>query len=93
MGKAYLAMTDDLLAYMPAVGDSFRMDYGQGNRANKLIHVRAIVDGEYIVYRYRRGFEWVYKMTDPTFFLVNTNGEVMSKVKGRNRAGDNTDAT
>lgn len=54
---------------MPQVGESYRIDYGKGNAANKLIHIRAVVDGTYIVYRYWRS-KWVYKMTDPTFFEV-----------------------
>lgn len=74
-------------AHMPSVGDSFRLRYadinGRRNHNNKVIHVRAIVDDEYIVYRYWWGGEWVYKMTDPTFFYVNINGSVMTKIKGK----------
>lgn len=69
--------------HMPAVGDTFRLNYGKGNRANKLIHIRAIVDDEYIVYRYWWRGDWVYEMTDPTFFSVNITMGVMTNAKSK----------
>lgn len=67
--------------YLPAVGDSFRLDYGKGNRHNKLIHIRAIIDDEYIVYRYWYASDWIYKMTDPTFFEVGMESGHVTKVE------------
>lgn len=71
---------------LPQVGDSYRIDYGKGHFYNKLIHIRAIVDGEYIVYRYRRHFEWIYKLTDPTFFEVGIESGHIYKEKKRGKA-------
>lgn len=69
--------------FIPAVGDSFRLKYETNPGANRLIHVRAIVDNEYIVYRYWRHNEWIYKMTDPTYFEVGLASGHMTKVKAK----------
>lgn len=66
---------------MPVVGDRYRIDYGKGNFANKLIHIRAIVDNEYVVYRYWRHLEWIYKLEDTTFFEVGAESGHIKKVK------------
>lgn len=49
-------------------GTSWHINYGEGNPNNQLIHILAIVDGEYIVYktwfkhkqRWHRAVQWVY---------------------------------
>lgn len=49
-------------------GTSWRIDRGKGNINNKLIHILAIVDDEYIVYktwlkhkqRWHYSVEWIY---------------------------------
>ena len=34
------------------VGKKYKIDYGKNNSNNKVIHIRAFVDDEYVVYRY-----------------------------------------
>lgn len=72
-----------IMEHMPAVGDSFRLFYNAGNMHNRVIHVRAIVDDEYIVLRYwskRRGY-WIYQLEDVIFFHVNR--EHLTKIKSK----------
>lgn len=75
-----------IMECMPAVGESFRVNYGKEHRGNRLIHIRAIVDDEYIVYRYWKNGYWVYMMTDPTFFYVGIESSVLTKAKSRSNA-------
>jgi hypothetical protein len=44
------------------VGDSFKIDYGPKNSNNKVIHIRALVDDEYYVFRWwsKRRQRWIY---------------------------------
>lgn len=68
---------------LPQVGDKYRVDFSEGHPHNKLLHVRAVVDGEYIVYRYWKRGRWVYKLTDPTFFEVGLeSGHIKEEKRG-----------
>jgi len=59
------------------VGAKVRVFYNDGNPNNELRHIRAVVDGEYIVYRvwghrrWRYRIEWAY-----TFFLLWKDGRI-----------------
>lgn len=66
---------------LPQVGEIYRCYYGKGNRNNKLIHIRAVVDEEYIVYRYWRNVRWNYRMEDPTFFEVGLESGHIAKAE------------
>lgn len=46
----------------PQVGDQWRVDFGENHFANKLLHVRAVVDDDYIVVRHWKRGRWVYEM-------------------------------
>ena len=56
----------------PIVGKSYRLFYNEGNHNNKKMHIRAIVDGDIIVYRYwRYGKQrWQYIVDDMIFWEV-----------------------
>lgn len=73
---------------MPQVGDKYRVNFGKGHPANKLLHIRSIVDDEYVVYRFwRRGY-WMCKITDPTFFEVGLeSGHLHCIYKEKNHEG------
>lgn len=66
---------------LPQVGDIYRCFYGKGNRNNKLIHIRAVVDGEYVVYRYWWQVRWNYRLVDPTFFEVGLASGHITRVE------------
>ena len=53
------------------VGDKVRLYYGEGNPNNRLYHVRAIVDGMYVLrhWGYRKR-QWIYTVESPLYFQV-----------------------
>ena len=61
-------------------GAKLRIDYGEGNLNNKLIHIRAILDDHYIVYRYwlKHKKRWDYVVEwDYWFFLLVKDGNIV----------------
>lgn len=54
-------------------GDSVRFFYSEGNPNNRLIHIRSIVDGEWIVFRVwsRRKRMWRYQVEHWYYFEVS----------------------
>lgn len=57
----------------PRRGDRVRMFYGAGNPNNCLLHVRAVVDGHFVMRwwsRVRR--DWRYVVEHPVWWLVNS---------------------
>lgn len=62
------------------LGESYRVFYNEGNSNNKLIHIRAIVDDKYFVYRYwvnpRKG--WVYKLE--SVYWLQAAAKYMTKI-------------
>lgn len=68
-------------------GASLRLSYGEGNPNNKLIHIRAIVDDEWVVFRrwsHRRG--WVYVVEWAYWFWLLENDGRVTVVKPGKRA-------
>lgn len=69
------------------VGNSFLIDYGPGRLGTKIIHIRAIVDGQQIVYRHwskhkrcwRYHIEWVYQ-----FEMLFSEGRLKRRGRSRN---------
>ena len=63
-------MTESVHGIKP--GSTYRLYYGANNRNNKLIHVRAIVDGDQIVCRtWSKGKKrWNYYVEDAIYFDV-----------------------
>ena len=60
------------------VGDKLKFDYGPDHVSNKTLHVRAIIDKEYIVWRrWYKGCGWYYGVeTDYYFYLAAENGNL-----------------
>lgn len=60
--------TDKLKALIKP-GRAVRVDYGEGHRANSLLHIRAIVDDEQVVYRrWSKKLGWVYGVKEWYWF-------------------------
>lgn len=55
---------DDTLMAALVPGARFRLDRGAGASANELRHIRAVVDGEYVVYKvwWSHHQRWEYKI-------------------------------
>ena len=59
----HLEFNDELRGLL-TVGAKVRSYYGKNNRNNKTMHIREIVDGEYVVYKvwsYRKQC-WIYQV-------------------------------
>lgn len=58
---------------MIEVGDTLRFFYQEGNPNNRTVHVRAIVDDDYIVIRQwsRRRQRWIYTVEDRLYFEIS----------------------
>ncbi len=54
-------------------GEKYRLFYDKGNPNNELVHIRAIVDEEYVVVRYwlRRKRRWCYRVENMLWFRVS----------------------
>jgi hypothetical protein len=76
---------------MPKVGESYRVYYNEGNRNNRVIHVRAIVDDEYVVIRYwsYRQKDWMYRLEWVGYFHANQEHLTLIK-KGDNVQEDSS---
>lgn len=62
--------------------DTVRVFYNEGNVNNKLLHIRGIVDGQYIVRWWsRRRQRWMYKVEHPIYFEVGFKSGSMTKGK------------
>lgn len=63
------------------VGDKIRFYYSPNNVNNELIHIRAIVDGDQVVFRRwsREKQRWRYAVESMTYFEVSK--EFWAKVK------------
>lgn len=49
-----------------------RLFYNENNINNKIIHIREIVDGEYIVFKiYNKRKGWIYKIEHICWFEIN----------------------
>lgn len=51
-------------------GQKLRIYYSKKNRNNKKIEIRAIVDEDYIVYKYYYHFNWHYKLDYIYYFYL-----------------------
>ena len=51
-------------------GNVVRIHYGKDNINNELRHIRAVVDGDQIVYRVWKQQSWHYRMRDAYSFLL-----------------------
>jgi hypothetical protein len=54
--------TSDNVIIELKVGNSYRIFYNKGNPNNMLIHVRAIVDKDYIVTKVWKNCKWRYRI-------------------------------
>ena len=54
------------------IGDKIRIDYGQGNFNNRVIHVRAFVDDDFVVIRSwsKSKKHWSYEVQHRSYFAV-----------------------
>lgn len=61
-------------------GEVYKIYYNEGNRNNKVLQIRAVVDDEWIVSRSREvgtSDSWIYRMEHKSFFdLLIENGSM-----------------
>jgi len=68
-----------------AAGETWRLRFEQPNNPNNaLLHIRAIVDGKYLVYRTwsRRKREWTYRIDHIGLFNLYLRDGNLKKVRG-----------
>lgn len=55
---------------MLEVGQTWRVDFGEGNPNNQTIHIRAVVDDAYVVFRAwsKRKQRWMYAVEPRCYF-------------------------
>lgn len=64
--------------YTPKVNTKLKLYYRENNINNKIIHIRAIVDNGYFVYKcYNKTKGWIYKV-EPFLFL-KLNAEFLTE--------------
>jgi hypothetical protein len=86
-------MSDEIDTSLPDYvrpGATLRLFWGEGNPNNGLIHIRAIVDGENVVYRKwsrRKGWRYVVEWSY-WFRLLDENGRVTVVKHGKPEAGE-----
>lgn len=69
----------------PQVGDIYRIFYQTGNRHNRLIHVRGLIDTVVVVRSWSKRYqEWVYTC-EPLWYFDPQEGFKLTKVKGKRR--------
>ena len=58
------------------VGKSFKIHYGEGNINNRVIHIRAIVDDDKVVFRWwSKGRQsWIYEVEHLEYFVLRNYG-------------------
>ncbi len=66
---------------IPEVGKKYRIFYGEGNRNNKVVHIRAIIDNDYFVFR-----QWFYSKRRWEYFIEHycffeCNAEYIKEIK------------
>ena len=73
----------NLLEMNIQVGKKYRLFYGKGHPMNKLMHIRAIVDKEYIVFRWYGKHKqwWHYQIECRFFFELNMKNNTLKEVK------------
>lgn len=63
-------------------GKTYRIFYNKRNWNNRLIHVRAVIDDYYVVYRFWHAVQWCYKMDNMTYInLLIKNGTLTEEKK------------
>lgn len=64
-------------------GEKWKIDFSKGNLNNKTIHIRAIVDEEYIVYKHwlKRKKRWDYAIERYYFFKLIYEQGCFKKLK------------
>ena len=73
-------LTSDNFNEIVKVGQTWRLRYNEGNRNNALLHIRAIVDEEYIVVRVWHNAQWKYRLETVSSFIANSQaGHLMLK--------------
>ena len=63
-------------------GSKLYIDYGEGNRNNRLIHIRAIVDDEWVVSRrwLKHKRRWHYEVEDIFWYeMLHENGRLKTE--------------
>lgn len=62
-------------------GRAVRVNYGPGHRANGLLHIRAIVDEDQVVYRrWNKRLGWIYRVEEWYWFeLLYETGRLKAK--------------
>lgn len=65
------------------VGAIFRMVYGKDHHGNRRVHIRAIVDDDYVVTRQwsKRRQDWIYKIEPGYVMAVYAESEHFRLVK------------
>ena len=76
-----MSKLDDVPEFPLEAGYSYRVFYYEGNINNGRIHVRAIVDGQYVVREWWKGKQrWHYKVESPYFYrLLWADGVISGK--------------
>lgn len=69
----YSLIIPDELDKMLKVGNKIKVFYNKGNRNNRLYHVRAIMDDEYVVVKtwVRHKKRWAYSVLDLYWFEIH----------------------
>jgi hypothetical protein len=72
IGIDYIASINEELADLIKPGNAVKIFYNPGNINNRLIHIRAIVDDDEIVYRFWSKYRqcWIYEMKNLYFFIL-----------------------
>ena len=65
-------LTNDNFNEIVKVGQTWRLHYNEGNRNNALLHIRAIVDEEYIVVRVWHNAQWKYRLETVSSFIASS---------------------
>ena len=65
-------LTSDNFNEIVKVGQTWRLRYNEGNRNNALLHIRAIVDEEYIVVRVWHNAQWKYRLETVSSFIASS---------------------
>lgn len=65
----------------PITPGVYRLRYWPGNPHNGLLHVRAIVDEEWVVYRQWRRLRWDYRIEHTSWFEIRAHAGHLQRVR------------
>jgi len=75
--KAALPTDSDDLLHFIQPGQVWRYFFGKDHRANRVIHIRAVVD-RHIVFRVWKRARWIYVMEHVAYFKVGIGSGMLT---------------